>query len=179
MTVNEINLTTLKERIIKWLKADTTIYQQSNPEGNPEENKLKLTEIKFGVPEENDWADGVAPFAAVYNSDRLITDDSFMGSVVNDELTNSHAFAMIEVSFVVDGALAEFAERNIDFLHRAILMRMKSNVQWKDTASDGTLIADTEMCDTSKHVLTEAINAPMLNRRLFGYRTVWSIEYTT
>ena len=45
----------MKDRIIKWLKAYDTIYQNNNPQGDATQSHLKLTDIIFGVPEEKHW----------------------------------------------------------------------------------------------------------------------------
>lgn len=179
MTVSEFDLTEAKERIIKWLKADTNLFQQANPEGNQKTQELKLQEILFGVPEEEKWDGGVTPFAAVYNSDNLVVDDAFFGSVVDDELTSSYEKIQLEIAFVCSAATAELTERQIDYIHYHILKRMKQNVQIKNVDTDGTLIDGTELCETSKHMTTIALQAPNLRRRLFGYRMIFLIEKGT
>lgn len=178
MTVSEFDLTEAKERIIKWLKSDTNLFQQANPEGNQKTQELKLQEIIFGVPEEQRWDAGVTPFAAVYNSDNLIVDDAFFGSVVNDELTSSYEKIQQEIAFVCSAATAELTERQIDYIHYHILKRMKQNVQLKDSDA-GVLIDGTELCETSRHISTIAINAPTIKRRMFGYRMIFQIEKGT
>ena len=177
--MTEFDLTEAKERIIKWLKADTTLFQQANPEGNDKTQELKLQEIIFGVPEEERWDGGVTPFAAVYNSDNLIVEDSFFGSVVNDALTSSYEKIQLEIAFICSAVNAELTERQIDYIHYNILRRMKENVQLKDVDELGALIAATEMCETSRHMSTTALNTPSIKRRMFGYRMVFQIEKGT
>lgn len=176
--MTEFDLTEAKQRIIKWLKADTNLFQQANPEGNQKTQELKLQEIIFGVPEEAKWDAGVTPFAAVYNSDNLIIEDSFFGSVVNDELTSSYEKIQLEIAFICSAATAELTERQIDYIHYHILKRMKQNVQLKDTDEFGALTGSA-LCETSRHVSTTALNTPAIKRRMFGYRMVFLIEKGT
>ena len=176
--MTEFDLTEAKERIIKWLKADTTLFQQANPEGDEKTQELKLQEIIFGVPEEERWDGSVTPFAAVYNSDNLVVDDAFFGSVVDDALTSSYEKIQLEIAFVCSAPTTELTERQIDYIHYNILKRMKQNVQLKDTDVDGNLTGSA-LCETSRHLSTVALNTPAIKRRMFGYRMIFLIEKGT
>lgn len=176
MPVSEFDSELAKERIIKWIKADTDLYQESNPEGDIPEQHLKLLKVIFGVPEENHWESEVPPFMAVSNADQFVSQDSFFGSVVNDELTSSYEVYQFDITFVVQASNSEDTERQIDYLHKKIKERLKENVQLKDTDSAGILIPGTEICATSKCGQTVALNTEGLSRRLFAYRISFQIE---
>ena len=180
----EIDTQLVKDRIIKWLKADTEIYDKNNPDSNLVEGQVsaKALDIIFGVPEEEHWNSKPAPFISVSNADNFVSTDDFFGSVVNDILTSSYERLNFVVAFVVQASDAETTERLIDSLHQKIKARLKSNVQLKDVVTDtndpdfGKLVAGTEICATSKCGVTNAIQNPTLNRRLFAYGIAFQIE---
>lgn len=174
----------MKDRIIKWMKADTDLYNPNAPEGNPEGQSVttKVTNIIFGVPEEEHWQKELAPYISVSNGDQFLVSSQFFGSVVNDALTSSYEKYQFDIVLVVQGADAETTERLIDSLHNKVLQRLRSNVQLKDTVTDttdpnfGTLIQGTELCSTTRIVKTDSLQAPVLNRRLFAYRVILEVE---
>jgi len=182
MTVTEFDSELAKDRIIKWIKADTELYQESNPQGDAIQNHLKLNKIIYGVAEDNHWESEVPPFLAVSNADLFVASDDFFGSVVSDELTSSYEKYRFDLTFVVQAFSAEITERQIDFLHKKIKERLKSNVLLKDVVTDtndpnvGTLINGTEICATSKCGQTVALNLEGLTRRLFAYRITFEVE---
>lgn len=184
MTVIEADTAQMKDNIIAWLKADTSIYDPAKPEGDPIPGEIstKVTTIIYGVPEEEQWQSVLAPFISVSNSARFVVSDQYFGSVVNDELTSSYEKIQFDIVFVVQAAEAETTERLIDSLHKKIKSRLKSNVQLKQVVTDtndpnfGKLISGTELVATSRLIQTDAFEAPMLNRRLFAYRILMEVE---
>lgn len=169
----------MKERIIKWLKADSTIYSQSNPQGDATKSHLKLTSILFGVPEEKHWDNELAPFLSVANSSNFVPSGEFFGSVVNDIMTSEYLKIRFDLTLVVQAFDAEQSERNIDYLHTAIINRILSNVQLKDTNTDGTLDQATAICETSRYVGSQELIASTQVRRLFAYIISFEIELAT
>lgn len=169
----------MKERIINWLKADTSIYDESKPEGDPtnsNEITAKLTKIIFGVAEEEHWQNILPPFLSVSNADEFVVADDFFGSVVDDSLTSSYEKIQFDLVLVVQGPTAEITEKQIDYLQSKIVKRIKSNIQLKDVDKDGNLIASTALCATSRRIRTDSFQAPMLNRRLFAYKILIQCE---
>ncbi len=183
MTVTDFDLTEIKERIIKWLKLDPTIFNLKNPVGNQKDQELKLTEILFGTPDDKQWSAVLPPFACVANSDNLVQSDSFFGSVEGDELTSDYVIVNLEVSFICQAALGEDTERQFDYLHKKIRERLKSNVRIKNSIDDqssasyGTLVNGTELVATSRTTTSRIFYVlPGNNTRLIGCAIGFQLE---
>ena len=173
------NTELMKDRIIKWLKADTTIYAKDNPQGDPTKAHLKLTNIIFGVPEEKHWDNELAPFLSVTNASNFVPSSEFFGSVVDDAMTSQYVKIRFDLTLVVQAFDAENTERNIDYLHTAVINRILANVQLKDTNSDGSLDQATAICETSRYAGSQELIASTQIRKLFAYIITFEIEVAT
>lgn len=167
----------MKDRIIKWLRANKNIFDITNPEGspiitpdtNPSTVTAKFTTIIFGVPEEEHWQNVAAPFLSISNSDNFITSDQFFGSVVNNALTSSYEKYQFDIVIVVQASDAETTERMIDYLIAQVRQTIKSNVTLQDTDASGNLIPGTDLCATTRTGNVSTLPSPVLNRRLFAF----------
>lgn len=168
----------MKDRIINWLKADNTIFDDAKPEGDPIPGQIttKVTDVIFGVPEEEHWQNKLAPFISVSNADQFLTSNQFFGSVVSDALSGSYKKYQFDIVLVVQASDAETTERLIDNLLLKVINRIESNVQLKDIDTKGNILQGTDICATSRIIKVDSLQAVGLSRRLFAYKMLLECE---
>lgn len=171
------------DRIILTLKSDKKLFDITNPEGDPiiqqdtsPSISTKCNYIIYGVPEEEHWQSLTPPFISVSHADQMMTSDQFFGSVVNNALTSTYEKYQFDIIFVVQSAKAEDTERLVAFMRQEIMSSIKGNVQLNDYDENGSQIANTGICATSRITKIDIFPAAMFNRRLIGYRMLLEVE---
>lgn len=118
--VTEVDFGTIKNKIIQIIKADNTLFDESNKAGD------RFRSVDLGVPDAKNWLNEPMPYCRVTNNTDLDVAKPF-GGVVGTAVSATYHIMQFLIIVVAQEKDSKTVEQTLDTIHKKLLERLKAD----------------------------------------------------